>query len=153
MGELLTDDSIKHLRHLPHPPFTAVTANLGPISVSPPHTDGGNKADGIALIPSAVVVHSNTPIQEDEERYLLIQYSAGSLFRWVANGHQSDLQWQASATLKDIVQREEDRKTLEACFAKIHLLEGFEVKNFTGRARVVEFGMKASGGLQRPYGE
>ncbi|KAJ7886147.1 hypothetical protein B0H14DRAFT_2252373, partial [Mycena olivaceomarginata] len=31
-------------------PFTAVTANLGPISVSPPHTDGSNKADGMCLI-------------------------------------------------------------------------------------------------------
>jgi hypothetical protein len=151
-------------------PFTAVTANLGPISVSPPHTDGGNKADGMcligalgafdadkgghlvcwdfdliirfppgcsALIPSAVVTHSNTPIQEDEERYSLIQYSAGSLFRWVANGHQSDLQWQASATLKDIAQREEDRKTRwKLALQKFTRWKDLRVKNFTGRARV-----------------
>ncbi|KAJ6451456.1 hypothetical protein C8R45DRAFT_769811, partial [Mycena sanguinolenta] len=96
-------------------PFAAVTANLGPISVSPPHLDGNNKADGMcligalgsfnpdvgvhivlwdyntiirfppgcsSLIPSAVVTHSNTPIAENEERFSLIQYSAGSLFRW-----------------------------------------------------------------------
>ncbi|KAJ7881317.1 hypothetical protein B0H14DRAFT_2182725, partial [Mycena olivaceomarginata] len=31
-------------------PFAAVTANLGPISVSPPHADFGNKADGMCLI-------------------------------------------------------------------------------------------------------
>jgi hypothetical protein len=94
--------------------FAAVTVNLGPASVSPPHTDGANKADGMCLIgalgsfdaekgghivcwdynliiqfpagcsvliPSAVVTHSNTPIQEGEERYSIIQYSAGTLFR------------------------------------------------------------------------
>ncbi|KAF8176193.1 hypothetical protein K438DRAFT_1460212, partial [Mycena galopus ATCC 62051] len=106
----------------PQSPFTAVTANLGPISVSPPHLDGANKADGMCLIsalgnfdpdlgghivlwdldliirfppgcssfiPSAVVAHSNTPIQAHEERFSLLQYSAGSLFRWVANGFKS----------------------------------------------------------------
>ncbi|KAF8139165.1 hypothetical protein K438DRAFT_1496768, partial [Mycena galopus ATCC 62051] len=112
-----------HLRRtFARSPFTAVTANLGPASVSPPHTDGGNKADGLCLIsalgdfdpdkgghlvlwdydlvirfppscsiliPSAVVTHSNTPIQDGDERFSLIQYSAGSLFRWVNNGHRS----------------------------------------------------------------
>ncbi|KAJ7788500.1 hypothetical protein B0H14DRAFT_2253294, partial [Mycena olivaceomarginata] len=112
-----------HLRNtFARSPFTTVTANLGPVSVSPPHTDGANKADGMCLIgalsdfdpdkgghlvcwdynllirfplgcsiliPSVVVTHSNTPIQEGEERYAIVQYSAGSLFRWVANGHQS----------------------------------------------------------------
>ncbi|KAJ7751851.1 hypothetical protein B0H14DRAFT_2222459, partial [Mycena olivaceomarginata] len=80
-------------------PFAAATFNLGPVSVSPPHVDGGNKADGMCLIgtlgdfnpdhgghlvcwdydliirfppgcsiliPSAVVTHSNTPIQDGE---------------------------------------------------------------------------------------
>ncbi|KAJ6471044.1 hypothetical protein C8R45DRAFT_875167, partial [Mycena sanguinolenta] len=102
-------------------PFAALTANLGPVSVSPPHTDGGNKADGFCLIsalgnfdadkgghivlwdynlvirfpagrsiliPSAVVTHSNTPIQAGEDRFSLVQYSAGSLFRWIDNGYQ-----------------------------------------------------------------
>ncbi|KAJ7801389.1 hypothetical protein B0H14DRAFT_2386466, partial [Mycena olivaceomarginata] len=102
-----------YLHHtFPHSPFSAVTANLGPASVSPPHADGGNKANGMcfisalgrfdadrgghlvcwdydliihfpagcsALILSAVVTHSNTPIQDNEERYSLIQYSAGLL--------------------------------------------------------------------------
>ncbi|KAF8196615.1 hypothetical protein K438DRAFT_1456498, partial [Mycena galopus ATCC 62051] len=100
-------------------PFAAITANLGLVSVSPPHTDCANKADGMCLIsalgefdpdqgghlvlwdydliirfppgcsiliPSAVVTHSNTPIQDGEERFSVIQYSAGSLFRWVDNG-------------------------------------------------------------------
>ncbi|KAJ7638283.1 hypothetical protein FB45DRAFT_717479, partial [Roridomyces roridus] len=47
------------------------------------------------LIPSAVVTHSNTPIQAMEERFLMIQYSAGGLFRWAANGFKSDLAWAA----------------------------------------------------------
>ncbi|KAJ7610372.1 hypothetical protein FB45DRAFT_708518, partial [Roridomyces roridus] len=105
----------------PKSPFAAITANLGPCSVSPPHVDHGNKADGMCcisalgefdpdkgghlvlweynllvrfppgcciLIPSAVVTHSNTPVQDGEERYSLIQYSAGGLFRWVENGYQ-----------------------------------------------------------------
>ncbi|KAJ7805530.1 hypothetical protein B0H14DRAFT_2382758, partial [Mycena olivaceomarginata] len=103
-------------------PFAAVTVNLGPTSVSPLHTDGANKADGMCLIgalgsfdtdkgghiicwdydliirfpagcsvliPSAIVTHSNTPIQEGKECYSIIQYSAGVLFRWVANGFQT----------------------------------------------------------------
>ncbi|KAJ7817034.1 hypothetical protein B0H14DRAFT_2374238 [Mycena olivaceomarginata] len=103
-----------HLRNtFARSPFTAVTANRGPVSFSPPHTDGANKADGMCLIgalgdfdpnkgghlvcwdynllirfppgcsiliPSAGVTHSNTPIQEGEERYAIVQYSAGSLF-------------------------------------------------------------------------
>ncbi|KAF8208556.1 hypothetical protein K438DRAFT_1442436, partial [Mycena galopus ATCC 62051] len=127
----------------PHSPFASLTANLGPFSVSPPHTNGANKADGMCLIgalgnfdpdkgghivlwdydliirsppgcstliPSAVVTHSNTPIQEGEERFSLIQHSAGALFRWIANGFRSDLEWFASATPKDVAQREEERK-------------------------------------------
>ncbi|KAJ7823337.1 hypothetical protein B0H14DRAFT_2370197, partial [Mycena olivaceomarginata] len=118
---LLQQNSHLH-RTFARSPFTTVTANLGPISVSLPHADFGNKADGMCLIgalgdfdadqgghfmcwdydliirfppgcsiliPSAVVTHSNTPIQDGEERFSLIQYSAGGLFRWVDNGFQS----------------------------------------------------------------
>ncbi|KAJ7735451.1 hypothetical protein B0H14DRAFT_508184 [Mycena olivaceomarginata] len=157
-------------RTFPRSPFSAATANLGPASVSPPHTDGGNKADGMcligalgrfdadqgghlvcwdydliirfpagcsALIPSAVVTHSNTPIQDDEERFSLVQYSAGSLFRWVANGYQSDLDWYSSATPEDIAQREEDRKArCAAALKKFTLWKDLKVKNFSGRSRV-----------------
>ncbi|KAJ7343746.1 hypothetical protein DFH08DRAFT_641160, partial [Mycena albidolilacea] len=153
MEELLNDPSVirmatypihamlSDLRRLPHhqansppaelaltpdlcpQPLHHVTANLGPISVSLPHADFSNKADGMCLIgalgdfdadqgghfvcwdydliirfppgcsiliPFAVVTHSNTPIQDGEERFSLIQYSAGGLFRWVDNGFQSD---------------------------------------------------------------
>ncbi|KAJ7902515.1 hypothetical protein B0H14DRAFT_2221465, partial [Mycena olivaceomarginata] len=134
-----------HLRRIfARSPFAAVTANLGPVSVSPPHTDAGNKADGMCLIgalgnfdadkgghlvcwdynlivrfpagcsiliPSAVVTHSNTPIQDGEDRFSLIQYSAGGLFRWIANGFRSDLAWAASASAAGLARREEDRKS------------------------------------------
>ncbi|KZP06416.1 hypothetical protein FIBSPDRAFT_764451 [Athelia psychrophila] len=40
------------------------------------------------LIPSSVMRHGNTPIQEEEgeTRVSMTQYSAGALFRWVDNG-------------------------------------------------------------------
>jgi hypothetical protein len=42
------------------------------------------------LIPSAVITHSNTPIEKGETRYSFTQYSAGGLFRWVEHGFQSE---------------------------------------------------------------
>ncbi|KAJ7767576.1 hypothetical protein B0H14DRAFT_2633051 [Mycena olivaceomarginata] len=155
-------------------PFTTVTANLGPISVSPPHADFGNKADGMCLIgalgdfnadqgrhlvcwdydlivrfppgcniliPSAVVTHSNTPIQDGEERFSLIQYSAGGLFRWVDNGFQSDRSWRDSAMAEDIQRREAECKACSAAaLKKFSLWKDVKVKNFTGRSRVEVWG-------------
>jgi hypothetical protein len=57
-----------------------------------------------------VVTHLNTPIQDGEERFSLIQYSARGLFRWIANSFCSDLDWQASATSEDLAHREEERQ-------------------------------------------
>ncbi|KAF8146218.1 hypothetical protein K438DRAFT_1628560 [Mycena galopus ATCC 62051] len=160
-----------HLRRTyPRSPFAALTVNLGPVSVSPPHLDHNNKADGMcligalgdfepdkgghlvlweydliirfppgcsALIPSAVVTHSNTPIQEGEERYSIIQYSAGALFRWVANGFRTDRAWQATATAEDIARREEQRKGRWAAAMKnFTRWKDVKVKNFSGRARL-----------------
>lgn len=42
------------------------------------------------LIPSATVLHGNTPIQENETRMSVTQYAAGGLFRWVRYGFQSE---------------------------------------------------------------
>ena len=42
------------------------------------------------MIPSAVIRHSNVPIQQGEECYSFTQYSAGGLFRWVDNGFQNE---------------------------------------------------------------
>ena len=38
------------------------------------------------LLPSAVMCHSNTPIQPNETRYSFAMYSAGGLFRWAEHG-------------------------------------------------------------------
>ena len=42
------------------------------------------------LIPSATVLHGNTPIAENETRMSVTQYAAGGLFRWVRYGFQSE---------------------------------------------------------------
>ncbi|KAJ7321808.1 hypothetical protein DFH08DRAFT_1085708 [Mycena albidolilacea] len=151
-------------------PFTAVTANLGPVSVSPPHTDFANKADGMCLIgalgrfdpdkgghlvlwdydlivrfplgcsiliPSAAVTHFNMPIQAGEERFSLVQYAAGGLFRWVTNGFQTDRSWRTSATAKDLMNREEERKARCAgALKKFTIWKDVKVRNYSGKARL-----------------
>ncbi|KAJ3526778.1 hypothetical protein NMY22_g10031 [Coprinellus aureogranulatus] len=42
-----------------------------------------------AAFPSAVLEHSNTPIQPGEERTSMTQFAAGGLFRWAAYGYQT----------------------------------------------------------------
>ncbi|KAM6489407.1 hypothetical protein JOM56_015124, partial [Amanita muscaria] len=42
------------------------------------------------LIPSALIVHSNSSIQPQETRFSIVQYAAGGLFRWVQNGCMTD---------------------------------------------------------------
>lgn len=44
----------------------------------------------VILLPSALLLHSNVQIMQDEERCSLTLYSAGGLFRWVYNGFCSD---------------------------------------------------------------
>ncbi|KAJ7619488.1 hypothetical protein FB45DRAFT_755230 [Roridomyces roridus] len=157
-------------RVFPRSPFAATTFNLGPFSVSPPHADRGNKADGFCLIgalgtfdadkgghivlwdynliihfpagcsvliPSAVVTHSNTPIQDGEERFSIIQYSAGGLFRWAANGFKSDLAWAATATEEDLARREAARQARWAtALQKFSRWKDVKVGNYMGRSRV-----------------
>jgi hypothetical protein len=50
-------------------------------------------------ISSALLEHSNVPIQAGESRYSITQYSAAGLFRWVYNGFRSDKE--ASKRLKE----------------------------------------------------
>ncbi len=61
------------------------------------------------LFPSAIVTHSNIPIQAHETRYSLIQYSASALFRWRYNGWCSDKAFVANATPDELQAREDDR--------------------------------------------
>jgi len=46
-------------------------------------------AGSTILIPSSVIVHSNTAIKDHESRFSLVQYAAGGLFRWVDNGYST----------------------------------------------------------------
>ncbi|KAF9062410.1 hypothetical protein BDP27DRAFT_1368872 [Rhodocollybia butyracea] len=62
------------------------------------------------LIPSALLTHSNVPIQPGEEHYSIIQYSSSGLFCWVYNGFQSDKDFMATAMPEMKMKREEDRK-------------------------------------------
>ncbi|KAJ7358347.1 hypothetical protein DFH08DRAFT_645666, partial [Mycena albidolilacea] len=89
------------------------------------------------LIPSAIVTHSNTPIQDGEEWFSLIQYFVGGLFCWVNNGFQSDRSWLESATAEDVVQWEAERKArCAATLKKFSHWKDVRVKNFTGISRV-----------------
>ncbi|KAJ6607992.1 hypothetical protein B0H10DRAFT_1816842 [Mycena sp. CBHHK59/15] len=66
------------------------------------HTEGGHlvlhkfklviefPSGATALIPSATVTHSNTPLQEGEEHFSFTQCAAGGLFRWVEYGHMKE---------------------------------------------------------------
>lgn len=40
------------------------------------------------FIPSAILEHSNTAIQEDESRMSITQYNSAGIFRWIAYGFQ-----------------------------------------------------------------
>ncbi|KAJ7113739.1 hypothetical protein C8R43DRAFT_1138585 [Mycena crocata] len=61
------------------------------------------------MIPSALLRHSNVSVQQGETRYSFTQYTAGGLFRWVYNGHQSDKDFLASATAQQLKERDADR--------------------------------------------
>lgn len=43
------------------------------------------------LLPSALIAHSNLPIQPGERRYSITQYSAAALSRFVENGFRNDV--------------------------------------------------------------
>jgi hypothetical protein len=61
------------------------------------------------LVPSSLIRHSNTAIQDGETRYSFTQYAAGGLFRWVYNGCRSDKDFLAKASKVQKVQRDADR--------------------------------------------
>ncbi|KAJ7351494.1 hypothetical protein DFH08DRAFT_694754 [Mycena albidolilacea] len=50
------------------------------------------------LIPSALICHSNVPIQDYEYRGSFVQYTAGGLFRWVRNGFRTAEAWVKTAS-------------------------------------------------------
>lgn len=64
-------------------------------------------AGSTILLPSALLRHGNTSIQPGETRYCIIQYTAGGLFRWVANNHRTNEAWEAQATAAEKMERRE----------------------------------------------
>lgn len=58
-------------------------------------------AGSTVLIPSALILHSNTSIGHGETRFSIVQYVAGGLFRWVNNGHMTEVDKQAKTTIQE----------------------------------------------------
>ncbi|KAJ7330276.1 hypothetical protein DFH08DRAFT_966845 [Mycena albidolilacea] len=50
------------------------------------------------LIPSAIIRHSNIPVQPHEKCFSFVQYTAGELFRWIRNGYMTDEDFERTAT-------------------------------------------------------
>lgn len=74
-------------------------------------------AGSTILIPSALLVHSNTPIRPDESRYSIVQYAAGGLFRWAENGFMSEKRWLSQANEEDHQRHRErgENRWTDAC--------------------------------------
>ncbi|KAJ7240971.1 hypothetical protein C8J57DRAFT_1085443 [Mycena rebaudengoi] len=63
------------------------------------------------LIPSALLHHSNIPIQYGETRYSFTQFAAAGLFRWVHNGFKTDKSWNSMASKEQKQQRTQEGAT------------------------------------------
>ncbi|KAJ7742390.1 hypothetical protein B0H14DRAFT_3515115 [Mycena olivaceomarginata] len=53
------------------------------------------------LLPSAIIRHSNVPIQAHKCRSSFVQYTAAGLFRWVRNGFMTDEDFDLSASKEE----------------------------------------------------
>ena len=129
--------------------FPCRTFNLSPQSVSTPHTDHNNLAQGwcsitplgtfdpmlgghlvlwdfgvaiqfppgaTALIPSALITHSNTKVQPGEVRYSIVQYASDRIFQWANNSNSTNTAWLKQATPQDMEARmkEQERRWRDA---------------------------------------
>jgi hypothetical protein len=63
------------------------------------------------FIPSAIVRHSNVPIQSHETRSSFTQYTAGGLFRWVRNGFMTDEDFELRASEEQKADRNREAET------------------------------------------
>ncbi len=64
------------------------------------------------IFPSALLEHSNLPIQVGEERASLTMFSSAGLFRWVHNGYMTDDSFKRSAFEDEIQAWKDYRKTI-----------------------------------------
>lgn len=67
------------------------------------------------LIPSATLRHSNTAIQDGENRYSFTQYTPGGLFRWAEHGFCGENTFKRSLTKK---KRADEEERAQARWAK-----------------------------------
>ncbi|KAF8130918.1 hypothetical protein K438DRAFT_1788540, partial [Mycena galopus ATCC 62051] len=76
-----------------------------------PHLTSGisRGAGSTILIPSAIIRHSNIPVQPHEKCFSFTQYSAGGLFRWIRNGFKTDEAFDRTAS-----QAEKEARAAEA---------------------------------------
>ncbi|KAJ7747084.1 hypothetical protein B0H14DRAFT_2636825 [Mycena olivaceomarginata] len=81
--------------------FAACTFNFGPRAVT----------WSTILIPSAIIRHSNIPVQPDEKRFSFVQYTAGGLFRWIRNGYMTDEDFLSKSTVGSKVARDLEATT------------------------------------------
>ncbi|KAF8181740.1 hypothetical protein K438DRAFT_1725171 [Mycena galopus ATCC 62051] len=63
------------------------------------------------LIPSAILRHSNIPVQPQEKRFSFTQYSAGGLYRWIRNGYMTDENFEKTATEEEKAARAHEAET------------------------------------------
>ncbi|KAJ6487578.1 hypothetical protein C8R45DRAFT_1097477 [Mycena sanguinolenta] len=68
-------------------------------------------AGSTILIPSAILRHSNIPVQSHESRFSFVQYTAGGLFRWIRNGYMTEEAFENSASRAEKLARAAETET------------------------------------------
>jgi hypothetical protein len=63
------------------------------------------------LMPSAIIRHSNIPVQLHEKHFSFVQYTAGGLFRWIRNGYMTDEDFLKNSTMVEKASREKAAET------------------------------------------
>ncbi|KAE9399839.1 hypothetical protein BT96DRAFT_857967 [Gymnopus androsaceus JB14] len=108
------------------------------------------------LFPSALMTHSNIPVQDGEQRRSIVQYSAGGLFRWRYNGWCSDKTFLAKASKSELKDREQDRTqrwkvNLEKFTRWGDLVSGDWKGNGPSAAQLNEVGEQTNAEVERPH--
>jgi hypothetical protein len=63
------------------------------------------------LMPSAIIRHSNIPVQPHEKHFSFVQYTAGGLFQWIRNGYMTDEDFLKNSMMVEKVSREKAAET------------------------------------------
>ena len=80
------------------------------------------------IIPSAVISHSNLPIQPHETRYSFTQYAASGLFRWVEHGFQKEGSYTKGLSAAEQVRRAACKDFGLSLFSTMNELQGLAEK-------------------------